>query len=54
MPFTIDWIHLAELVGAVQGVLLAAALAAHRTNRTANRLLAALMFAFERQFRVAP
>jgi AraC-like DNA-binding protein len=43
---TIDWIHLAELAGAVQGFLLAAALAAHRTNRTANRLLAALMAAF--------
>jgi len=43
---TIDWIQLAELVGAVQGFLLAAVLATHRTNRTANRLLAALMAAF--------
>src|SRR5215210_2258692 len=43
---TIDWIQLAELAGAVQGFLLAAVLAAHRTNRTANRLLAALMVAF--------
>jgi len=43
---TIDWIQLAELVGAVQGFLLAAVLTAHRTNRTANRLLAALMLAF--------
>jgi AraC-like DNA-binding protein len=43
---TIDWIHLAEVAGAVQGSLLAVALAAHRTNRTANRLLAALMLAF--------
>jgi AraC-like DNA-binding protein len=46
MQVTIDWIHLAELAGAVQGFLLAAALTAHRTNRTANRLLAALMAAF--------
>ncbi|AHG88879.1 Helix-turn-helix, AraC domain-containing protein [Gemmatirosa kalamazoonensis] len=46
MQVTIDWIHLAELAGAVQGLLLAVALAAHRTNRTANRLLAALMAAF--------
>jgi AraC-like DNA-binding protein len=43
---TIDWIQLAELAGAVQGFLLAAVLAAHGTNRTANRLLAALMVAF--------
>jgi AraC-like DNA-binding protein len=43
---TIDWVQLAELVGAVQGFLLAAVLTAHRTNRTANRLLAALMAAF--------
>ncbi len=46
MQVTIDWIQLAELVGAVQGLLLAAVLLAHRTNRTANRLLAALMLAF--------
>jgi AraC-like DNA-binding protein len=46
VQFTVDWIQLAELVGAVQGFLLAAVLAAHRTNRTANRLLAALMAAF--------
>jgi AraC-like DNA-binding protein len=43
---TIDWIQLAALVGAVQGFLLAGVLVAHRTNRTANRLLAALMVAF--------
>ena len=43
---TIDWIQLAELLAAAQGLLLAAVLAAHRTNRTANRLLAALMAAF--------
>ena len=46
MQVTIDWIQLAELVGALQGFLLAAVLIAHRTNRTANRLLAALMAAF--------
>jgi AraC-like DNA-binding protein len=46
MQVTLDWIHLAELAAALQGVVLAAALAAHRTNRTANRLLAALMGAF--------
>src|SRR5688500_6845361 len=45
VQLTIDWIQLAELVGAVQGFLLAAVLIAHRTNGTANRLLAALMVA---------
>jgi AraC-like DNA-binding protein len=43
---TIDWVQLATLVGAFQGFLLAAVLAAHRTNRTANRLLATLVAAF--------
>jgi AraC-like DNA-binding protein len=43
---TVDWIHLVTLVGAVQGFLLAGALVAHRTNRTANRLLAALVVTF--------
>ena len=43
---TLDWLQLVALVGAVQGLLLAGALAAHRTNVTANRLLAALMVAF--------
>lgn len=43
---TLDWIHLAQVAGALQGVVLGAALATHRTNRTANRLLAALMVAF--------
>ena len=46
MHVAIDWIQLAELVGAVQGLLLATVLATHRANRTANRLLAALMAAF--------
>jgi AraC-like DNA-binding protein len=43
---TLDWIHLVTLVGAVQGFLLAGALVAHRTNRTANRLLAVLVATF--------
>jgi AraC-like DNA-binding protein len=43
---TVDWIHLVTLVGAAQGLLLAGGLLAHRSNRTANRLLAALMAAF--------
>lgn len=46
VQLTIDWIQLAELVGAIQGLLLAAVLTAHRTNRVANHLLAALMAAF--------
>src|SRR5689334_1373072 len=43
---SLDWLHLVALLGAVQGVLLAGALAARRRNRSANRLLAALMLAF--------
>ena len=44
MPsLTGEWIQVAEIVGAVQGLVLAAALAGQRTNRAANRLLAALM-----------
>ncbi|HXI21828.1 MAG TPA: helix-turn-helix domain-containing protein [Gemmatimonadales bacterium] len=43
---TLDWLHIIVLLGAVQGVLLAGVLAARRRNRTANRLLAALMLAF--------
>ena len=44
MPsLTGDWIQVAEIVGAVQGVFLTAVLADQRTNRAANRLLAALM-----------
>ena len=42
---TLDWIQLASVVGAVQGLLLVVVLLAHRANRTANRLLAALMLA---------
>ena len=44
--FTLDWLHIVVLLGAVQGVFLAGALATKRRNRTANRLLAALMLAF--------
>ena len=43
---TLDWLHLIALLGAIQGVFLAGALAAKRSNRTANRLLAATMVAF--------
>ena len=43
---TLDWIQLAAAVGALQGLLLAGVVAAQRTNRTANRLLAALVAAF--------
>ena len=43
---TLPWIQVAALVGAVQGLLLAGVLVAHRKNRTANRLLAALMVSF--------
>ncbi|HEX7122304.1 MAG TPA: helix-turn-helix domain-containing protein [Gemmatimonadaceae bacterium] len=43
---TLDWLHLIALLGAVQGLFLTGALATRRRNRTANRLLAVLMFAF--------
>jgi hypothetical protein len=43
---TIDWLHLVILIGAAQGFLLAGVLAAHRSNRTANRLLAVLIALF--------
>lgn len=43
---TLDWVQLAAAAGALQGLFLAAALLAQRENRTANRLLAALMVAF--------
>ena len=43
---TLDWVQLAAAAGALQGVLLAGVLSTHRTNQTANRLLAALMVAF--------
>jgi AraC-like DNA-binding protein len=43
---TFGWIQLTALAGALQGLLLTAVLAAQRHNRTANRLLAALIAAF--------
>jgi AraC-like DNA-binding protein len=42
----LDWIVLVTLLGAVQGVFLAGALATKRRNRLANRLLASMMLAF--------
>ena len=41
-----DWIQVAAALGAVQGLLLVAALAAHPGRRVANRVLAALMASF--------
>ena len=47
MPrLTLHWIQLAAVVASLQGAMLAGALAAQRSNRTANRLLAGLMAAF--------
>ncbi len=43
---TLGWVQLAAIVGALQGFFLAGVLVAQRGNRTANRLLAALMAAF--------
>ena len=43
---TLDWLQLAALIGALQGLFLAGALFAQRNNRTANRLLAVLMLTF--------
>src|SRR3954470_18858207 len=43
---TLDWIQLAVVVGALQGLLLTGVLLAQRNNRTANRLLGAMMGAF--------
>ena len=43
---TLDWLQLASLVGALQGLLLAGTLFAQRNNRTANRLLGVLMLTF--------
>ncbi|HMC57337.1 MAG TPA: helix-turn-helix domain-containing protein [Gemmatimonadaceae bacterium] len=42
----LPWIQLLAAFGALQGILLACVLVAHRKNRTANRLLAALMVSF--------
>ena len=43
---TLDWLHIIILLGAIQGLFLALALATRRRNRTANRLLATVMIAF--------
>jgi AraC-like DNA-binding protein len=43
---TLDPLHLVVLLGALQGLFLAAALVLRRSNRAANRLLAAAMLAF--------
>ncbi len=47
MPqLTLDWLHVIMLLGAVQGLLLAAVLMTKPRNRTANRLLAATVLSF--------
>ena len=43
---TLGWIQLAAIVGALQGLVLTAVLAAQRTNLTANRVLATLTATF--------
>lgn len=43
---TLGWVQLASTVGALQGLLLTGVLVAQRKNRTANRLLAALVASF--------
>lgn len=43
---TLDWLHVVTLLGAIQGVFLTGVLATKRSNRTASRLLAAMMLAF--------
>jgi AraC-like DNA-binding protein len=43
--FTLDGIDVAAIVGALQGIVLVTVLGSQRSNRTANRLLAALMAA---------
>ncbi len=43
---TLDWLHVVALLGAMQGLLLAAVLALKPRNRTANRLLAAAVLTF--------
>src|SRR5687767_2495122 len=43
---TLDWMQLAAVVGAVQGLLLTGVIVAQKSNRTANGLLATLMGAF--------
>jgi len=43
---SLSWLQLVDLLGAIQGLVLAGALVTKRSNRTANRLLAATMVAF--------
>jgi len=43
---TLDWIQIAQVVSALQGLLLTGVLIAQRRNVTANRLLATLMATF--------
>ena len=45
-PLTLSWLQVINLLGAVQGLVLAGALVTKRSNRTANRILAATMVAF--------
>ncbi len=46
IPITLSWLNIICLLGAAQGVLLAGVLVTQRANRSANRLLAALMLTF--------
>src|ERR1700759_1335101 len=43
---SLDWLNIIALLGTLQGVFLTLVLATKRSNRTANRLLAATMLAF--------
>jgi AraC-like DNA-binding protein len=43
---TLNWVELAAIAGALQGLFLTGVLLAQHSNRTANRLLAALMASF--------
>jgi len=45
-PLTLSWLQVINLLGAIQGLVLAGALVSKRSNRTANQLLAATMVAF--------
>ena len=46
VSLTLDWLHIIILLGALQAGFLGVALVTKRTNRTANRLLAAMVAAF--------
>src|SRR5262245_800614 len=45
-PLTLDWLHIAALLGCAQGFLLAGVLASQERNRTGNRILSVAMVAF--------